>query len=241
MNIVIMGAHPDDPESGCGGLAIQAVQAGHRVICLYLSSGVIGWRVGGRLVTEIREKEGEAACAMIGAEPHFLRFPDTDIPFNQAAVAKVSDFLRQMDADVVLAHWPVDTHPDHQAVGALATQSVVGNPEVALAYYEVETGGQTLAFTPNRYVDVTAVAVMKKKAVECHVSQEVESWWHYHDLAEKVHGLQLGVERAEGYYLVVSTPKAESLFSVRNFIAPSGARVQRKTKHENIPLCPKFF
>jgi LmbE family N-acetylglucosaminyl deacetylase len=241
MNIVIMGAHPDDPESGCGGLAIKTVREGHRVIFLYGASGIIGWRKGDRLDTEIREAEARAACQIIGAEPHFMRFPDTAIPFSQEAVTKVSDFLRQVDADVVIGHWPIDTHPDHQAYGILATQSVVGNPDVGLAFFEVEAGNQSLGFTPNRYVDVTEYSDLKKKAVECHVSQDVASWWHFHDLAEKFHGLQSGVPRAEGYHLAISTPKAESLFSSRNFVMPSGGRALRKTKHENIPLCPRYF
>lgn len=238
MNIVVVGAHPDDPESGCGGLAVRAVEDGHRVIFLYLSSGVPGRLVCGRPEDELREEEARKACSVIGAEPHFMRFPTPDIPFNLASLERVSDFMRDVDADLVLAHWPVDTHPDHQAAGVLVTQAVVGNPDVALAYYEVVTGVQTIGFEPNRFVDISSVASLKRKAVGCHMSQNVGSWWHYHDIMERLRGAQMGVERAEGYYLVVATPKAESLFSARRFLEPSGSRTLRRAKHERVPLSP---
>lgn len=40
MNIVIIGPQPDDPDSGCSGLAIKAAADAHRVIFLYMNSGI---------------------------------------------------------------------------------------------------------------------------------------------------------------------------------------------------------
>jgi N-acetylglucosamine malate deacetylase 1 len=238
MNIVVTGAHIDDPESGCGGLAVRAARAGHRVIFMYFSSGDPDREIADRPEDQIREAEGRAACAVLGTEPYFLRFPARDIPFSQAAVQRTSDVMRELKADLVLAHWPVDTHPDHQAAGILATQTVVGNPGVALAYYEVITGMQTLCFEPNRFVDTGETAPLKRKAIDCFVSQGVDGWWKFHDRMELFRGDQLQVSRAEAYYLAVATPEAETLFTPRNFWAPSGSRTLRKSKHENVPLRP---
>ncbi len=244
MNIVILGAHPDDPESGCGGLGILAVQQGHQVLFAYVSSGVPGNMVGSHPEDVVREEEARAACAVCGVDAFFFGCPNSDIPFDQTAVERVSDLLREVDADLVLTHWPVDTHPDHQAVGALGTQAVVGNPGVALAYYEVCAGIQAIAFEPNRVVDITEVASQKKTAVDCHVSQDIPSWWEYHDIMERrryvqAFGVMSGaICRAEGYCLTVSTPQAEQLFSMRSGLRPSGARTARKSKHERIHLNP---
>lgn len=240
MNIVILGAHPDDPESGCGGLGILSVQQGHHVIFAYLSSGVPGIKIGKCLEDEVREEEARTACKVCGVEPYFFKCPCSDIQFNRSALEKVSDFMCDIDADLVLTHWPIDTHPDHQVVGALGTQIVVGNPDVALAYYEVITGIQTIAFEPNRFIDITQVAMQKKKAVDCHVSQNVKSWWRYHDEMERVRYTQVKgfsgseVGRAEGYYLAVSTHEAEKFFIVRTGLHPSGSRTKRKVKHERV-------
>lgn len=236
MNIVIMGAHPDDPESGCGGLAIKAASSGHHVAFLYMSSGHPGTVIDGREEIEIREEEARAACAICGAEPYFPRYPMSHIPFDCDSVQWVSDFMAQVDADLILGHWPVDSHPDHQACGALVTQAVVGNPGVALAYYEVCTGFQTFAFEPNRFVDISGVAGLKKKAVDCHVSQNVDSWWSYHDAMERFRVPSAGVKRAEGYYLAVSTSAAEQIFTVRTSLPSSGSRTTRPVKHEKIGL-----
>ncbi|MHB9126245.1 MAG: PIG-L deacetylase family protein [Armatimonadota bacterium] len=244
MNIVILGAHPDDPETGCGGLSTLAAKQGHRVIWAYLSSGIPGAKIGDRPEDEVREEEARAAATVCGAEPHFMRYPCSDIPFNLAPIERISNFIRDVDADLVLTHWPVDTHPDHQAVGGLGTQIVVGNPEVALAYYEVCGGFQTLAFSSNRFIDITDAADQKLKAVNCHGSQQVEAWWHYHDIMERHRYLEgfgeMGKKagRAEGYHLIVSTPEAEKLFSIRSYLATSGSRTTRKVKHERVSLYP---
>ena len=37
LRVVVVGAHPDDPESGCGGLIALLTKAGHEVIVGYLT------------------------------------------------------------------------------------------------------------------------------------------------------------------------------------------------------------
>ena len=69
MNIVVIGAHPDDPESCCGGLTLNAIKAGHHVMFLFLSSGFHDLCYGGRPIVEVRESQSRAACAMLGVEP----------------------------------------------------------------------------------------------------------------------------------------------------------------------------
>lgn len=244
MNILVIGAHPDDPESGCGGLAIKAAREGHRVYFLYLSSGIPGYDLFGRPSGVVREEEAAAACSLCGAEPIFFRYNISEIPFDLPAVERLGERAADIGADLVLGHWPVDSQPDHQAAGVLATQIVVGNPGVALAYYEVCAGMQTFAFEPNRFVDITDVADVKLEAVECHASQEIHEWWHLHDACQRFRYAQAfgfrpeGPGHAEGYYLAVPSPEAEALFQMRTQIVPSGSRTQRKTKHERVSLYP---
>ena len=42
LRIVCVGAHPDDPESGCGGTLARYAAAGHRVTVIYLTRGEAG-------------------------------------------------------------------------------------------------------------------------------------------------------------------------------------------------------
>ena len=128
-------------------------------------------------------------------------------------------------------------HPDHQATGALGTQAVVGNRDVALAYYEVFTGVQSVAFQPNRCIDITREAADKKQSVFCHVSQNVGTWWRFHDDMARLRYtdafgyLENETGRAEGYQLAVSTAEAEALFDRRPMLHPSGSRDVRSAKH----------
>ena len=42
LKALIAGAHPDDPESACGGLIALYAAAGHEVVNLYLTRGEAG-------------------------------------------------------------------------------------------------------------------------------------------------------------------------------------------------------
>src|SRR5215212_7235143 len=63
LRIVCVGAHPDDPESGCGGTLARYATLGHAVKIVYLTRGERG--IDGKSLTEaarIRTAESEAAC-----------------------------------------------------------------------------------------------------------------------------------------------------------------------------------
>src|SRR5579875_666084 len=66
LSVVCVGAHPDDPESGCGGTLAHYAERGHRVTVIYLTRGEAGVR--GKTheqAAAIRTAEAEQACRMI--------------------------------------------------------------------------------------------------------------------------------------------------------------------------------
>src|SRR5437016_407107 len=68
VKVVCVGAHPDDPESGCGGTLARYVDAGHRVTVVYLTRGEGGVRGKSQAeAARIRTAEAEAACKILGA------------------------------------------------------------------------------------------------------------------------------------------------------------------------------
>src|SRR5258708_3193781 len=72
LKVVCVGAHPDDPESGCGGTLARYTAAGHQVTAIYLTRGEAG--IPGKSHDEaaaIRSGEAEAACKVLGAKPIF--------------------------------------------------------------------------------------------------------------------------------------------------------------------------
>ncbi len=42
LKVVVAGAHPDDPETGCGGTIARYSDLGHEVVVLYLTRGERG-------------------------------------------------------------------------------------------------------------------------------------------------------------------------------------------------------
>ncbi len=63
MNVFILGAHPDDPGSGCGGLAVRCRQAGHDVVFVYGTVFRPERQYFGRTEREVRTAEALEACA----------------------------------------------------------------------------------------------------------------------------------------------------------------------------------
>src|SRR5205814_6052493 len=72
LKVVCVGAHPDDPESGCAGTLVQYADAGHAVTIVYLTRGERG--ISGKSLDEtarIRTAECENACRILGARPAY--------------------------------------------------------------------------------------------------------------------------------------------------------------------------
>src|SRR5437867_2446051 len=94
LKIVCVGAHPDDPESGCGGTLARYAEAGHTVSVIYLTRGEAG--IAGRTHAEaarIRTAEAEAACKILGARPTFAGQIDGATEINQARAQALARLL----------------------------------------------------------------------------------------------------------------------------------------------------
>ena len=202
MRILIFGAHPDDPESGCGGLIANAVDSGHEVHCLYAVTFREGRECLGRPEREVRTEEAVAACNILGATCEFLDFPAGGINIDVQNRNRISKLIEGLEPDVVVAHWPVDTHPDHRAVGTLALEAFLNRQSCAFYYFEVLTGRQSLRFMPTHYVDISSVYERKRQALLCHRSQNPEAIWEQHEVMHHFRGLECGVERSEAYIRV---------------------------------------
>ena len=94
LKVVCIGAHPDDPESGCGGTLARYAALGHAVTIVYLTRGERG--IDGKSLDEaarIRTAESETACRIIGAKPVFFMSPTVvDCIVARAAVKSAAFF-----------------------------------------------------------------------------------------------------------------------------------------------------
>jgi LmbE family N-acetylglucosaminyl deacetylase len=214
LQVVCVGAHPDDPESGCGGTLARYAAAGHRVTVLYLTRGEAG--IPGKSAKEAaatRTAEAEAACKLLGAKAAFAGQVDGATEVNPERARDLLKLLAAEGPDVVFAHWPLDTHPDHQAASLLTLRAyLAARRRFALYFFEVNSGSQTLGFVPAAYVDITATRAKKKAALFAHKSQGGERIYRrHHEVMEGFRGRELGVAAAEAFAVLARDSRSGRL------------------------------
>ena len=202
LKVVVTGAHPDDPETGCGGLIANLTNAGHEVIIGYLTKGEAGIEnTSHEESANIRFLEASRACDILNAVPFFMGQVDGDTRVYKENYNSMQKFLEKERPDVVLTHWPIDTHKDHRACSALTYGAWLNIfPKPDLFFYEVLSGNQTQNFQPTNFVDITSVIEQKHKACMAHKSQLTESDYQaYQGKMEVYRGMESGYKFAEAF------------------------------------------
>ena len=119
LNIIAIGAHPDDCDSKFGGTAALFAKMGHNVKFLALTSGDAGHQSegGGALGNRRREEAKNAGEALGIAEYQTLDNHDGELLPSLQVRYDVIRAIRKWDADIVLGLRPNDYHPDHRNAG----------------------------------------------------------------------------------------------------------------------------
>jgi LmbE family N-acetylglucosaminyl deacetylase len=206
VRVVVFGAHPDDPESGVGGLVTMLTQAGHEVICAYGTSFRGDRKINGEPESDVRQREATAACKVLNATPKFFDYAHETLVADGPTLEAVRTWLDEVKPDIVVAHWPLDMHPNHHAVSSLVWQCYNRSGGWNLYFFEVETDLQSISFRPDLYLDIESVRDLKKQALDCHASQHPDEIWKLHEAMHRRRGTECGVRYAEAYWLVESKP-----------------------------------
>jgi LmbE family N-acetylglucosaminyl deacetylase len=200
--VVVTGGHPGDPEYGCGGTIARLTAMGYEVVLLYLNDGA--WPP---TPASTRLAEAKRACEVLGAQPAYAG------QINGAAIVDNAHYEaldRQLAAEApkaVFTHWMIDNHRDHRAISMLTYDAWKNSGQkFALYYYEVSDGEDTMQFSPNRFVNITAVEPRKKAACYAHASQTPGRYYALQDSVAKFRGLQNGCMRAEGFIWQEQSP-----------------------------------
>ncbi len=110
LDILAVGAHPDDVELGCGATLAKEISMGKMVGILDLTRGELGTRGS----AEIRKKEAEKAAGILGASVREnLGFADGFFVNDQEHQLKVVEIIRKYQPETVLCNAVDDRHPDH--------------------------------------------------------------------------------------------------------------------------------
>ena len=199
--VLVIGAHPDDPETMCGGTMIKLRQMGVEVVSVYLTGGEAG--IPGKSHEEsriIRTAEAKKACETMGVRSIFLTQIDGNTEINKARYAELEALIEAEKPDLVITHWPIDSHRDHRVCSILVYDAWrQSRYSFDLYYGEVMTGMQTQTFAPTHWVNITEQHDQKVKAYYCHESQEMSVIQEWHDAMEILRGMECHTKYAEAF------------------------------------------
>ncbi len=121
LNIIVLGAHPDDCEGDAGGLAALYAKMGHNVKFVSLTNGDAGhYAMGGGVLAKVRMAESEEAGKRLGVKEYVVMDNhDGELMPTLENRLKVIREIRKWDADVVIGPRPNDYHPDHRYTAIL--------------------------------------------------------------------------------------------------------------------------
>jgi LmbE family N-acetylglucosaminyl deacetylase len=161
MNILAIGAHPDDIEYGCGGTLAKYADRKHRLFLLVLTRGDLGGE------PEVRVAEQTRAQEVLGIEAVFWGdYEDTTLQVGKNLISRIEDVIARIKPSFIFCHYPDDTHQDHRhlAQAVISATRYVRN----VLFYE---GPTTQNFNPQIYVDISDTLARKLQALEAHRSQ----------------------------------------------------------------------
>ncbi len=180
LDILVVSAHPDDAELGCGGTMIQAAARGRQVGIVDLTKGELGTRGS----VEIRKNEASKALEIMGlAVRENLDFRDGFFINDETHQMALIRVIRKYQPDVVLAAAPIDRHPDHPKASALmVTACFLSGLERIKTENDEEPQSswrpkalyhymQSIFLNPDFVIDVSDYWETKMKAINAYRSQ----------------------------------------------------------------------
>jgi LmbE family N-acetylglucosaminyl deacetylase len=165
VNILAIGAHPDDIEFGCGGTLTKYSQRGHRLFLMVMTGG------GSGAPSETRMAEQTAARQILGAEEIFWGgYQDTHLGVDAEMIKKIESVIASVKPEFIFCHFPDDTHQDHRhlAQAVMSATRYIRN----VLFYE---GPTTQNFNPQVYVDIADTLEIKLEALRAHRSQVMKT------------------------------------------------------------------
>ena len=224
MNVLAVGAHPDDIEISCSGTLAKCIKRGDKVTVCHVANGNMGHEIiSPEDLREMRIGEARKAGSLAGIEVVTLDVGDL-LP-NGCSIEqrdKLIELIKKVQPDFIITHSPTDYMPDHLAVQKLVFDAsfgasvphygAEGKAAVVPIFYMDNLAGMN--FLPTEYVDISDEIDLKLQMLECHESQL--KWMRDHDhidfadfvrTCSKFRGLQCGVPYAEAFTQELVWPK----------------------------------
>lgn len=221
IDILAIGAHPDDVELCAGGTLITQKRLGNRTGVLDLTKGEMGTRG----TIEIREKEAQDAARIMGLDVREnLDLGDVFFENDKEAKLRLVERIRKFRPRIVLANAEEDRHPDHGRAAQLIEEACFWaglknistqidgqdqEPHRPTAIYHYI---QSRSIEPNFYVDISEAYERRMEAYRAYKSQlfdpnskepstyiASEDFMQMLEARAREYGNRIGVKYAEGF------------------------------------------
>jgi len=189
--VLVVVAHPDDAEFGCGGTVAKWVKEGKEVAYLIVTNGDKGsedQRMTSERLAKIRAEEQLNAARTLGVERvEFLGYPDGELEDTRQVRRDVTAQIRRLRPDLIVTQNPHRTaslyasHRDHRITGGVVLDCVYPLARDHLSFPELLTQGlephkvrevYLIGWEdPDVVVDISDTIDLKLKALGCHASQ----------------------------------------------------------------------
>jgi LmbE family N-acetylglucosaminyl deacetylase len=192
INVLAVGAHPDDVEAGCAGTLALHTSKGDRVYLLVLTRGEVSGD------PQVKENACKKSAELLGATDLFFGgFKDTMVPAGTETIRAIERVVDRVKPDIVYTTSFKDIHQDHRNT-SYATLSAARNCKRILLY---ETPNTLKEFSPQLFTDIGRTFKLKKKVLHlfAHESKRFELAATAIGGLALFRGFQAGVRFAEAF------------------------------------------
>lgn len=242
MKILMIGAHQDDNEFRCSGLASKYVDMGYEVRFLSMCNGSGGHHIlSSEETIRTRAKESAAVAELLGVQYDVWDIDDCTLMPDLETRFRLIRYIREFNPDMIVAHRPNDYHADHRASGQLVQDAsyLLTVPHVcpdipAMRYVPViiynEDKFSNPEFRADVVIDIDNEVDIKLKAADLNVSQVYE-WLPYTNDEEVPESKEERFEWLKGMSITTDTTDEEVMQAKRGYAvryAKTAARFRKE-------------
>lgn len=223
--VMIVAAHPDDPELLMGGTVARLAREGRAVTYVIVTNGNKGSadrNITSEDLIAIREEEQRRAAGVLGVERvAFLGYEDGELEDTRAVRRDITRQIRRWRPDLIITLNPQRTysnfpgwHRDHRTTGRVALDCIYPLARDHLAFPELLPGDEPHTVRevyvvqweqPKLLIDITDTMHLKLAAIRCHASQVTDPAAMEHRMRRRAAtlGNAMGYAYAEGFDHIV--------------------------------------
>ena len=186
MNILAIGAHPDDIEIFMYGILALFKNRGDIVNTIIATDGSLGGKVQKEALVS---RQQESTLALKELETQFLKIPDGQLGDIIDHKYKLKEKIELLKPDLIITHHWLDYHSDHRNLSKLVHQ--IAGHYVPIIYCDTMMG---VNFNPSHYIDITSVFSLKK-SISFHKTQKPERFYNLIELMNSYRAAQCNMSK----------------------------------------------